>query len=160
MHVIGIDMSKDTFHVAFDESLVEVFKNTDHGIQTFIETLQQKNHHTSDTVIGTEATGVYHLLLSETLRKLGWNIKVINPLLTHRMIASTLRRVKTDRHDALAVRKTLLTGAGYTYTDTPEVLGLKNARAGTRSTLAHANPNQATNARPQHPSKSFRSQAP
>lgn len=125
MHHIGIDMSKDSFHAAFNDTEVQIFKNTDQGIRTFIETLRQRNCSTSDTIIGTEATGVYHLLLCEQLRKFGWNIKVINPLLTHRMIASTLRRVKTDRHDALAIRKTLLTGVGYTYTDTPDILALK-----------------------------------
>lgn len=125
MHYIGIDMSKDTFHVAFDDSAVEVFGNTLSGIGTFTEDLARRGTTRETAVIGTEATGVYHLLLCEQLRKSGWNIKVINPLLTHRMIASSLRAVKTDRHDALAIRKTLLTGVGYTYTDTPEVLALK-----------------------------------
>ncbi len=125
MHHIGIDMSKDTFHVAFDESAVEIFENTVSGIQKFIVALAHRNYAADDTTIGTEATGVYHLLLCEHMRKSGWNIKVINPLLTHRMITSTLRRVKTDRHDALAIRKTLMTGVGYTYTDTPDVLALK-----------------------------------
>jgi transposase len=41
------------------------------------------------------------------------------------MIETSLRHVKTDRHDAFAIRKTLLTGAGYAYVDTPEVLALK-----------------------------------
>lgn len=125
MLYIGIDMSKDTFHAAFDDERVEIFKNTVSGSAAFIEILAQRNYHTNDTVIGTESTGVYHLLLSEHMRKNGWNIKVINPLLTHRMIASTLRKVKTDRLDALAIRKTLMTGVGYTYTDTPDVLALK-----------------------------------
>lgn len=125
MHTIGIDMSKDTFHVAFDEEEVRIFKNTVSGIEKFITALVGHGCKEDDTSIGTEATGVYHLLLSETLRSSGWNIKVINPLLTHRMIDSSLRKVKTDRHDALAIRKTLMTGVGYTYTDTPEILALK-----------------------------------
>ncbi len=121
MNIIGIDVSKDTFHASFDESQVLVFKNTGEGINKFIEQLKDPE----DTVIGCESTGVYHLLLCETLRKNGWNIKVINPLITHRMIGSSLRNLKTDRHDAIAIRKTLLTGAGYIYTDTPEILALK-----------------------------------
>jgi transposase len=76
-------------------------------------------------MIGTEATGVYHLLLCEKLRSAGWQIKVINPLITSRMFKSELRHAKTDRIDAVAIRKTLLTGAGYLYTDTPEILALK-----------------------------------
>lgn len=125
MHNIGIDMSKDTFHAALDDTRVEVFDNTVTGIEKFIYTLAQTGNTKETTIIGTEATGVYHLLLCEQLRKNGWSVKVINPLLTHRMISSSLRRVKTDKHDAISIRKTLMTGVGYTYTDTPDVLALK-----------------------------------
>lgn len=121
MNTIGIDVSKDTFHAAFDDVHVEVFKNTSTGIGTFIDRLKAKDA----TLIGCEATGVYHLLLSETLRRNGWNIRVVNPLIAHRMIGSSLRKVKTDKHDALAIRKVLMAGAGYPYTDTPEVVALK-----------------------------------
>lgn len=125
MHYIGIDMSKDNFHAAFDDGKVLVFENSRTGTEEFIETLIKKNCEKQDTSIGTEATGVYHLLLAETLRSEGWNIKVINPLITHKVITSTLRRLKTDKHDAIAIRKSLMTGVGYAYTDTPEVLALK-----------------------------------
>lgn len=121
MNIIGIDVSKDTFHAAFDDANVKIFKNTKYGIKEFITNITD----IKDTLIGCEATGVYHLLLCETLRSKGWNIRVINPLITHRMINTSLRHLKTDRHDAFAIRKTLLTGAGYIYTDTPEVLALK-----------------------------------
>jgi len=126
MHFIGIDMSKDTFHVAFDDQTVKVFPNISSGVATFIETLILTGAKKETTTIGVEATGVYHLLLAETLRCKGWCLKVINPLITSRMIkTNSLRRVKTDRTDALAIRKCLLTGAGYEYTDTPEILALK-----------------------------------
>lgn len=125
MNTIGIDMSKDTFHAAFDDAEVRIFANTKPGIKQFIATLKNKNFTTEDTMIGTEATGVYHLLFCAELSKKHWQVKVINPLLTHKMISSSIRRVKTDRTDALAIRKTVLTGAGYLYTDTPEVLALK-----------------------------------
>ncbi|MBI3631928.1 MAG: IS110 family transposase [Candidatus Vogelbacteria bacterium] len=118
-------MSKDTFHVAFDDGRVEVFDNTASGINKFTDTLLSLGATRDTTIIGTESTGVYHLLLSQQLRKDGWNLKVINPIHTHRMIDSSLRRVKTDKHDAISIRKTLLTGVGYTYTDTPEILALK-----------------------------------
>lgn len=125
MNTIGIDVSKDAFHAAFSDTEVQIFKNARGGIQKFIQTLTEKSFSSQNTEIGCEATGVYHLLLCSELRKAGWTIKVINPLITHRMISSTLRSVKTDRHDAIAIRKTLLAGAGYVYLDTPEVLALK-----------------------------------
>lgn len=125
MNAIGIDMSKDTFHAAFDEIKVIIFQNTESGIKEFIRTLIERGCEKTNTVIGTEATGVYHLLLCEKLRSSGWNIKVINPLITSKMFKSSLRHAKTDHSDALAIRKTLQTGAGYLYTDTPEILALK-----------------------------------
>ncbi len=125
MHSIGIDMSKDTFHAAFDEELVRVFQNSVTGIGVFVRAMEEVGCTKDNTTLGTEATGVYHLLLCEQLRSQGWKVKVINPLITHRMFKSTLRHAKTDRNDAFAIRKTLLTGAGYTYTDTPDILALK-----------------------------------
>jgi transposase len=41
------------------------------------------------------------------------------------MIISNLRTVKTDRHDALAIRKMVLLDYGYAFTDTPSALALK-----------------------------------
>jgi transposase len=125
MHTIGIDMSKDTFHAAFDEDEVVIFQNTDKGIRKFILILEERGRLKSNTVIGTESTGVYHLLFCEKLRISGWNIKVINPLITSRMFKSELRHAKTDCLDSISIRKALIAGAGYLYTDTPEIVALK-----------------------------------
>ena len=125
MHTIGIDMSKDSFHAALDEKRVEIFRNTEEGIKSFIETITSIGCTKENTIIGTEATGVYHFLFCETLRSLCWQIKVINPLLSHKVIESSLRRVKTDHHDAIAIRKALIIGLGQLYTDTPDILALK-----------------------------------
>jgi transposase len=126
MHAIGIDMSKDTFHAAFDEQTVRVYQNSGPGVKRFLKALQDRSYTASDTMIGTESTGVYHLLFCRTVTESGYQVRVLNPFLTHRMITSTLRRVKTDHHDALAIRKTLLVGnAGYMFVDTPDVMALK-----------------------------------
>jgi transposase len=125
MQYIGIDMSKISFHAALDEKNVQVFKNNSEGIKIFLETVIDLGCAKENTIIGTEATGVYHFLFCEILRDLGWQIKVINPLLSHKVIDSTLRRVKTDHHDAIAIRKAVLLNMGYIYTDTPEILALK-----------------------------------
>ena len=112
MHTIGIDMSKDTFHAAFDETEVLVFKNTESGIAGFIEVLVEHGCTKETTTIGTESTGVYHLLFCERLRSSRWKVKVLNPLITWRMFKSELRHAKTDRNDAIKIRRTLLTGGG------------------------------------------------
>ncbi len=136
MHTIGIDMSKASFHAAFDEKTVIIFKNTNDGISSFVETLVTRGCTKDDTLIGTEATGVYHLLLCARLSEQGWHIKVINPLVAHRAISATLRKVKTDKHDALAIRRVLLLGAGYLYADTSETLAFKTL-FGQRETLVY-----------------------
>jgi hypothetical protein len=59
------------------------------------------------------------------------------------MAGSTLRNLKTDRADALLVRRSLKAGLGYTYTDTPEIQALKAVLAqpsGQRSSAASNRP--------------------
>lgn len=118
-------MSKDSFHAAFDETTVRRFQNTEDGIVTLLAALTEHTFPSHRTVLGVEATGVYHLLLCERLRATGWDIRVINPLLTHRMASTRLRKLKTDRVDALLIRKALAAGLGYAYTDTPDIQTLK-----------------------------------
>ncbi len=120
MQYIGIDMSKDTFHAAFDEQKVIIFANTLDGINKFYKEIKNQ-----EVLIGLESTGVYHLLFARTITAYGLTVMIINPLLTHRMIAATVRKVKTDKADALAIRKTLMTGAGYPFGDSTDTLVLK-----------------------------------
>ena len=125
MQTIGIDMSKDTFHAAFEDSSVKVFCNTDEGIYSFINVLSEKGAQSERTVLGVEATGIYHLLLCDRLTQRGWNINVINPILTARMASGKVRTVKTDTADARSIRSAVLAGLGYPYTESREILALK-----------------------------------
>lgn len=125
MYLIGIDMSKDSFHVALDEERVLVFANNKEGVNAFLSTLLKEGVLKELFILGVEATGAYHLLLAETARSRGWCIRILNPLLTSRMAQTSLRRVKTDKTDAVMIRKCLMTEGGYRYSDTPEVLALK-----------------------------------
>lgn len=125
MHWIGIDMSKASFHAALNDSSVEVFANTSEGIEQFMGALRTHECIPEDTTIGVEATGVYHLLFCRILTTNGWKVMVINPMLSHRVINSSLRRVKTDRHDAQSLREATRMEFGYQFIDTPDVLALK-----------------------------------
>jgi transposase len=125
MQAIGIDMSKDTFHAAFDNTQIREFKNTEEGITSFNSFLIENSFKTSGSILGVESTGIYHLLFCARMTALGWQVLVINPLLTSQMIASGLRMVKTDRKDARVIRQAVILGKGHRYTDTPEVLALK-----------------------------------
>jgi transposase len=125
MHAIGIDMSKDTFHAAFGDERVKKFANTPDGVEEFMTFIEDLGFMVTDTRIGVEATGVYHLLFAVTLRDHEWDICVINPLESHRMITQGLRTVKTDRLDALKIRTMTLIGKGYRFTDTTDTIALK-----------------------------------
>lgn len=125
MNFVGIDMSKDSFHAAFDVERVEVFENTDNGIKKFIHRMVSLKFELSDTKIGVESTGAYHLLFAETLRKEAWNLSVINPMQTNRLSKMSLRKVKNDRVDAITIRKAITLGYGNLYTDTQDILRLK-----------------------------------
>jgi len=125
MNSIGIDMSKNDFHAAFDEERVLKFENNTLGIEKFMTFLEDCNYDVNDTKIGVEATGVYHLLFAMTLSAHEWDVMVINPLESHRMITQGLRTVKTDRLDAIKIRTMVGMGKGYLFTDTKETLALK-----------------------------------
>jgi transposase len=126
MEYIGIDISKDTFHVAWnDVAKVSVFANDSEGIDAFENSLHHRNFQKDFTKIGLESTGIYHLLLCVLLTDHGWNVTVINPYITSKVIKASLRPVKNDRKDARTIRRVLIAGHGYRFTDTPEILRLK-----------------------------------
>jgi transposase len=123
---IGIDMGKFSFWASCDENDVHEFANTDAGLKTFFEMLAKRSIVPSETTVGVEATGAYHLFFCANLVKHGWRVMVINPLESNRVLASqSLRKVKTDKRDAIAIRKMVVMGLGYPYTDTDETLALK-----------------------------------
>ena len=127
MQIIGIDMSKRSFHAAFDESTVRVFENSPEGIDSFLDALTSRGARKCDITIGVEATGAYHLLFCARCTKGGLRVVLINPLESWHMIrASSLRKVKTDRADALALRRMVMQGLGRLYTDTDGMLALKS----------------------------------
>ena len=125
MKYIGIDISKDSFHVAWNDEKVEVFANSKDGITAFENILHQRQYKKQMTQISLESTGIYHLLFCVLLRDHDWQVIVINPYITSKAIASTLRHVKNDKKDALTIRKVGIMGEGYLFTDTEEVLQLK-----------------------------------
>lgn len=126
MYAIGIDMSKRSFHAAFDSEQVRQFENTEKGVSEFVSEMERRDFTKEDTRIGIEATGAYHLFLCARLTKEGYSIVVINPLQASRLLATqSLRKVKTDRKDALGIRMLVENGLGYPYADTDATLALK-----------------------------------
>gem|GEM_PF-2881553 len=52
-----------------------------------------------------ESTEGFHLLLATLLKNDGWNVKEINPIITHQYIKHTVRGTKTDTTDAQLLAK-------------------------------------------------------
>ena len=123
---VGIDMSKRTFHAAFDAATIRAFKNDEEGFSLFLQVLGHHGLSQTETVIGVEATGAYHLAFAVAMTKQGWRTVVINPLESHRFaVSQSIRTVKNDRKDASLVRQMVLLGRGYPFRDTNHTIALK-----------------------------------
>ncbi len=124
---VGIDVAKKDFYACFDEqSESKKFNNTNLGINSFLRHLSKSNFQNQDTIIGLESTGSYHLRLCLQCSAIGFQIKVINPLIVKKQNQTNLRRVKNDQQDASLIRYCLTTGAGYVFSETPDTLLLKS----------------------------------
>lgn len=126
-NIIGIDVSKTDFYACFSEaSSPLIFQNDKTGIKKFKHYLEKNNFKKTETTIGLESTGIYHLPLSLKLTKAGFMVKVINPLITKKQNQTTLRRIKNDKKDSELIRHCTANGAGYKFIDNQETLTLKS----------------------------------
>ena len=95
MIYIGIDVSKDTFVVAYSSekgSKTKTFKNTTKGIHEFIQTISKDENHCV-----MEATGNYSALLVYLLSEAGITTSLENPLKVKnfaRAMLSTSKRMR------------------------------------------------------------------
>lgn len=126
MNYIGVDMSKALFHAAMNESKVLEFANDITGYKQFTNNLQHQGYTKTKTIIGLESTGVYHIPLCIVLSEAGWKVRIINPLVVNKIARTKLRLVKTDKKDALLIRKVLMSGEGYLFCETKETQQLKS----------------------------------
>lgn len=98
MIYIGIDVSKDSFVVAYSSEKggkTRTFKNSTKGIHEFIHTISKEEHHCV-----MEATGNYSALLVYLLSKAGVTTSLENPLKIKNFARVMLSTVKTDEVDA------------------------------------------------------------
>jgi len=106
LQFVGIDVSKDSFDVAViskDGKLIfqDKFEMSKSGIDSFIDRL---NGPFETILFAMEATGIYHLPLLHYLLEKGLKCIVVNPLLIKNSIgATTLRKTKSDKKDALHI---------------------------------------------------------
>jgi transposase len=106
---LGIDISKAKFHVALQLSgskaknapKQKVFANSQTGCEQLLKWLEQQ----AVTLLWAclEATSIYGELVAQTLYEAGYSVSVVNPARVKAYGGSELRRVKTDKADALLI---------------------------------------------------------
>ena len=98
MSYVGIDISKDSFVVAFSsasKSKTITYQNDDKGIEKFINTHDKKQHHCV-----MEATGNYGVNLLYHLCEQEIKVSLINPKQSNFLSKMKLSTAKTDNKDA------------------------------------------------------------
>ena len=104
MNSVGIDISKGRSTVAamrhFGEVVISPFEvcHTDSELSELARRLKSLD---GETRVVMEATGNYHLPVAQALHDAGLYVSIVNAKLVHGYENNELRRVKTDRKDAV-----------------------------------------------------------
>ena len=106
---IGIDVSKKKLDLGLileDQTTKSLqFANNQKGIPNLVKTLKSYQN-VEDMPIVIEATGGYHYGITFSLIEKDFKkVFVINPLITKKHLNSQIRKVKTDKQDALLLAK-------------------------------------------------------
>lgn len=104
MNSVGIDVSKGRSTIAvmrpFGEVVISPVEvcHTDSELSKLAELLKSLD---GETRVVMEATGNYHVSVAQSLHDAGLYVSVVNPKLVHGYGNNDLRRVKTDKKDAV-----------------------------------------------------------
>lgn len=108
--VIGIDVSSKKLNLHFLGTTLDFeIPNTRESVCDF---LKQEKLNAENCVFGAESTGRYHLICQEVLVTKGFGFKLINPILTGKKIATSIRKKKTDKNDAKLIAQIISQGEG------------------------------------------------
>ena len=108
MNAVGIDISKGKSMVAALRPMGEVamppqeYLHTAVGLERMVEAISALGE---DTRVIMEATGRYHEPVASTLHERGLYVSVLNPLLIRQSGGGSIRKVKSDKADALKIAK-------------------------------------------------------
>lgn len=108
MNAVGIDVSKGKSMVAamrpFGEVVIAPYevKHTAAELEKLAYSLKSLG---GETRVVMEATGRYHEAVAAALHEVGIFVSVVNPILIHDYGNNSVRKVKTDKKDALKIAK-------------------------------------------------------
>jgi transposase len=131
---IGIDVSKEKLDLGLikeDQTTISLqFANNQAGIPSLVETLKEYQEKIEDIPIVIEATGGYHYGITFSLMEKGFRrVLVINPIITKKHLSSQIRKIKTDKKDALLLARIGLLEELNTYAESKkEVLFKRKVR--------------------------------
>ncbi|MDX1921410.1 MAG: transposase [Candidatus Caenarcaniphilales bacterium] len=106
MNSLGFDISKDKFDVALlvnKKGKHKVFKNNQNGFERFEKWLKENSVESVHCCM--ESTGRYGEELAKYLIGGGHKVSIVNPACIKSFAHSQLKRVKTDKVDALLIAK-------------------------------------------------------
>ena len=108
MNSVGIDVSKGKSTVVALRPMGEVALPPTEYLHTEIEL--EKLAYTilalgEDTRVVMEATGRYHKPVAKALHEYGIYVCVLNPILIHQSGGGSIRKVKSDKKDAIKIAK-------------------------------------------------------
>lgn len=104
MNAVGIDVSKGKSMIAvmrpFGEMVISPFEvqHTDTELSKLVKRLRSLD---GETRVVMESTGNYHVSIAMVLNDAGFYVSVVNAMLVHDYGINSLRRVKTDKKDAV-----------------------------------------------------------
>ena len=120
---VGIDVSKGKSMVAIRRPGGEVLrmpfevKHNTTDLKSLIKLLKQIG---GEVRIVMEHTGTYWYPIARTLHEAGFFVSVVNAILIHNFSDNSLRKVKTDKADALKIANYALAFWGTLHQYTPE----------------------------------------
>ena len=111
MFAVGIDVAKEKSMVAILSDDGEIIKspfeipNTETGLSNLCEIIKGLD---GDVYSVVEATGAYHFPIVSYLQEKSIFVSVINPLVIKKYASTDIRKVKTDKADALKLASYVL----------------------------------------------------
>ena len=108
MNAAGIDVSSRKSTVAILRPFGEVVKlpfEVSHSAEDLSALAQQLKSIEGETRVVMEHTGRYYESIAKVLHEAGLYVSVVNPLLIKEYGANSLRRVKTDKADAMKIAR-------------------------------------------------------
>lgn len=113
--VLGIDVASEKLDLYWSDSQQSRYEQiayTNEALDKFIKANSQIM--ANSCLVGMESTGDYQLFAAKYFLNKGFEVKIINPLLTKQHIRTTIRGIKTDKKDAELINKLLREGHGET----------------------------------------------